>query len=852
MAATLNTNILNELASAFGKGSSKYNAIIAAAERSSYLAGELNAFGDGPWKISIGDAGKGVYTDPGNRIIVIASDWSESGDRFATTLAHELGHALLQNGFGGPTPNTPKDAIVNTHVNEGVALTSEYIVAVQLGLIGGSAGNMHSDVGNVLTPQLSSIAKSLGINVGTLLYGSSDALKLTGPASKTVEAAGIFYGALPPSTAPNLTYDQYAADWWILGHCGVNPQTVDWSKIKGPTITWSDTIVNGKPACLINTEKIPFLPGSGSTAATLQISGMVVSDGYLTASLFGTNGQMIEQLKLNYSGFKVQDIYFGSNGKPVQQFDFKLDNSYTRYDFAADGSQTATLYSTTGQIVEMAKFNASGFKLVDTFYGSNGKTTQQFEFKTDKSYAKYDFAADGSQTATLYGTTGQIVEIAKFNASGFKLVDTFYGSNGKATQQFEFKTDKSYTKYDFAADGSQTATLYGTTGQIVEIAKFNTSGFKLVDTFYGSNGKATQQFEFKTDKSYTKYDFAADGSQTATLYGTTGQIVEIAKFNASGFKLVDTFYGSNGKATQQFEFKTDKSYTKYDFAADGSQTATLYGTAGAIVEFAKFNPSGFKTQDTFYGTDGKATQQYNFNLDKSYTLYNFVADGSQTATLFGVNGQVTEYVKFNAGGMKTQDIYFGSNGKSTQQFDFNLDKSYTWHGFNADGSQSGAFFDSNGKITELAQFNVNGFKTQDIFYNPVGSKKLQFDFSLDNSYVSHKFEGPMEYVGMYGSNNIIFDYYQFSSGKAILHDFFDESGRVIEADRYGMDGKLSGFSKYLYNSDGSYWSNDYNASGNLIAKALYGKSGQVVTEASMYSNKLGGVGFGNLIAFGQI
>uniref|UniRef100_UPI002ABEA0DD ImmA/IrrE family metallo-endopeptidase n=1 Tax=Paraburkholderia sp. J63 TaxID=2805434 RepID=UPI002ABEA0DD len=492
MAVTLNTDILGKLSRAFEKDSSKYKAIVAAAEKSSYLAGELNAFGvDKNWEIKIGEAGKGVYTDPSKGIVVIASDWNESGDKFATTLAHELGHALLQNGSGGPTPNTPKDAIANMHVNEGVALTSEYIVAVQLGLIGGSAGNMHSDGGNVLTPQLSSIAKSLGINVGTLLYGSSDALKLTSPTSKFVEAGGAFYSTLPPSGAPYLTYDQYAADWWILGHCGITPQTVDWPKIKGPTITYSDTTVNGKPACLINTEKIPFLPGSGGTAATLQISGAIVSDGYLTASLFGMNGQIIEQLKYSYSGFKVQDIYFGSNGKPLQQFDFKLDNSYTRYDFAADGSQTATLYGTAGQIVEIAKFNASGFKLVDTFFGSNGKATQQFEFRTDKSYTKYDFAADGSQTATLYGTTGQIVEIAQFNASGFKLVDTFFGSSGKATQQFEFKTDKSYTKYDFAADGSQTATLYGTTGQIVEMAQFNASGFKTVDTFFGSNGKAT-------------------------------------------------------------------------------------------------------------------------------------------------------------------------------------------------------------------------------------------------------------------------------------------------------------------------------------------------------------------------
>ncbi len=910
MPIALNTNALDKLARAFGKGTTQYNGIVTAAEKSLYLAGELNAFGDSPWKMSIGAARKGVYTDPSDGVIVIASDWKEPAEKFATTLAHELGHALLQNGVGGPAAISPDDASAKGRVVEGVALASEYIVAIQLGLTGGSAGNTHSDDKNLVTPQLTDIAKSMGINVGALTYGSPDSLKLTTPTSKIVEVGGKFYGSLNPSTSPWLTYDQSWADWWIIEHCGINPRTVDWTIIKGPTITYSDTTFNGKAACLINTEKIPFLSGTGGAAATVGISGLIVPDGYLTASLFGTNGQMIEQLKYDYSGFKTQDIYFGSNGKAVQQFDFKLDKSYTRYDFAADGSQTATFYGTAGQMVEMAKFNAAGFKLVDTFFGSNGKATQQFEYKTDKSYTKYEFSADGSQTATLYGTTGQMVEMAKFNALGFKLVNTFFGSNGKPTQQFEYKTDKSYTKYDFAADGSVSATLYGTSGQMVEMAKFNASGFKTVNTIFGPNGKPTQQFEFSTDKTYTKYDFAADGSQIATLYGTTGQMVEMAKFNASGFKFVDTLFGSNGKATQQFEYKTDKSYTKYDFAADGAQTATLYGTTGqmvemakftpsgfktvdtffgsdgkitqqfeykidksytkynfsvdgsqtatvygttgAIVEYAKFNASGYKTQDIFYGANGKATKHYEFNLDKSYTLYNYFQDESQTATLFGVNGQVTEYMKFNSSGMKTQDIYFGANGKSTQIFGFNPDNSYTWYGFNADGSQRGVYFNSNGKAVKSAQFNADKVKTQDIFYNPNGTKSLQFDFSLDKSYTSHKFEGSMEYVAMFGVNNIIFDYYQFSSGKLALRDFFDNTGRVIEADRFGSDGKLSSFSKYLYNGDGSYWASDYNASGNLIAKSMYGSGGQVITNASIYSNKLGGIGFGNLVAFGQI
>jgi hypothetical protein len=534
--------------------------------------------------------------------------------------------------------------------------------------------------------------------------------------------------------------------------------------------------------------------------------------------VFGINGQVTEYAKFNASGFKTQDIFY-VNGKATQEYDFRLDNSYTKFDFAADGSQTATLYGVSGQVTEYAKFNASGFKTQDIFY-VNGKATQQYSFNLDSSYTRYDFSADGSQTATLYGITGQITEYAKFNASGFKTQDIFYGANGKATQEYDFKLDNSYTKYDFISDGSQTATLYGVNGQITEYAKFSASGFLAQDTFYGANGKATQQYNFNLDHSYTKYDFSADGSRTATLYGVSGQVNEYAKFSASGFLTQDTFYGANGKATQQYNFNLDHSYTKYDFMSDGSQTATLYGVSGQITEYAKFNASGYKTQDTFYGANGKATQQYNFNLDHSYTKYDFSVDGSQTATLVNSKGQVTEYAKFNIYGSKLQDIYFGADGKATKQLDFNLDGSYGSHVFNADGSQVAALFGTSGQMTEYAAFSASGFKTQDILYNPNGTAKQEFDFNLDGSYVSHSFNAAQaqEMVGLFGANHIINDYYQFSGGKLFERDFFDGSGRQIEADRYStLNGALTGFTQFTYNNDGTYFSKGYDSGGHLTA-----------------------------------
>ncbi|HFT8010490.1 TPA: hypothetical protein ACU9T0_006222 [Burkholderia cenocepacia] len=831
MKTTLEQDVLKKLADFFGLNSSSYNSVIAAAEKSSFLAGELNAFGklEG-WKFALGEKGKGVYTNPKDKVIAFDPTWSEPANIFATTLAHELGHALLPGGMGGSLALNPDQAVANGLKNEGVALLSEYIVAIQLGLTGGATGHMHSDLSDSrLTLQLNKLAEAAGIDVKNVTWGSAAAQTLANPGTAFVDVAGKYYGTLPPSIAKYLTYTQYYADWWILQHSGMDPNLVDWQKVQGDMIKYTSFTVDGQAVFAIDTKGIPLLNGGW-----VMVNGDLSLKGAVTTSLFGPNGQIQEQAKFDYTGFKLQDVFYGADGKATQRYDFRLDNSYTKYDFSADGSQTATLYGVNGKIVEYAKFNTAGFKTLDIFYGADGKATQQYNFNLDKSYTKYDFAADGSQTASLYGTTGQMTEYAKFNANGFKTLDIFYGANGKATQQYNFDLDKSYTKYDFAADGSQTASLYGTTGQMTEYAKFNANGFKTLDIFYGADGKATQQYNFNLDKSYTKYDFAADGSQTASLYGTAGQMTEYAKFNANGFKTLDIFYGADGEATQQYNFNLDKSYTKYDFAADGSQSASLYGTTGQMTEYAKFNANGFKTLDIFYGTDGKATQQFDFNLDKSYTKYDFAADGSQTATFFGVNGQVSEYAKFNAAGVRTQDIFFGADGKATKQIDFNLDGSYASHVFNSDGSQFAALFGTNGKMTEYATFNANGFKTQDIFYSN-GRATHQYDFSIDDSFVAHMFDGADEMVALFGADHIVYDYYKYSYGKLFERDIFDGLGRQIEADRFSTStGKLTGFSKFTYNSDGTYNAKSYDSSGHLTASSKYTGDGHLIQNNTIY------------------
>ena len=111
MTIALTQNILKKLAEGFGLNSAPYNAIVAAAEKSPFLAGELNSFGnDREWKFSQGSAGSGVSTNSTDKAINFDPSWIESPTLFATTLAHELGHALLPGGTGGKNPTNPDEA----------------------------------------------------------------------------------------------------------------------------------------------------------------------------------------------------------------------------------------------------------------------------------------------------------------------------------------------------------------------------------------------------------------------------------------------------------------------------------------------------------------------------------------------------------------------------------------------------------------------------------------------------------------------------------------------------------------------------------------------------------------------
>ena len=213
---------------------------------------------------------------------------------------------------------------------------------------------------------------------------------------------------------------------------------------------------------------------------------------------------------------------------------------------------------------------------------------------------------------------------------------------------------------------------------------------------------------------------------------------------------------------------------------------------------------------------------------------------------------MTEVAKFDASGVKLHDTFFGADKHATKQLDFNLDGSYASHLFNTDGTQTAALFGVSGKMTEYATFNANGFKTHDIFYtNGVATK--QYDFFIDKSYIGHQFNGSHELVGLFDTNHVIYDFYEYVGGKVWERDLFDKSGRTIEADHFNLGtGDLAGFTQYSYNNDGTFFGKNYDAGGHFTGQSKYSGDGHLLQSSHAYMGSGGAFPMGETIWSGQI
>jgi len=156
------------------------------------------------------------------------------------------------------------------------------------------------------------------------------------------------------------------------------------------------------------------------------------------------------------------------------------------------------------------------------------------------------------------------------------------------------------------------------------------------------------------------------GNVQTSVYDAHGSLTSQVTVTASG---VSEKIVVNGQLTQQDDYFNDLTSVIHTINADKTQSAMAYDATGTAVSNTLFDVNGNKTTEYIFRADGSTSQQYDFKLDGSIVQHDLNLDGSQSSTLFGPNGMISEYAAYDASGFKTQDLFF-TNGTETTRYDY--------------------------------------------------------------------------------------------------------------------------------------------------------------------------------------
>jgi len=261
----------------------------------------------------------------------------------------------------------------------------------------------------------------------------------------------------------------------------------------------------------------------------------------------------------------------------------------------------------------------------------------------------------------------------------------------------------------------------------------------------------------------------------------------------------------------------------------------------------------FKTQDLLY-TNNKLTKQVDYKPDHSYTSQVFNLDGSHAAGAFGANNKMNAYSFYDTTNFNSQNISYYENGNKKLQYDFKLDKSYAAHTFNPDGSQIATLFGIDQKVSENATFSSALKLTQDVFYTG-GVKTKGYEFNIDGTYSAHIFTGNQENVSAFSADNKITGYSEYQGTWQKNSTFYNGFQQPVETDRYNTSHALTGFTQFTYNANNTYTGHNFDSVGHAIGESTYTGSGAFISGA-VYTHSGGGMqlssGGGNLFASFQI
>lgn len=311
------------------------NFLVSASVLSPYLTSQLNAFADRGFALKFGRSGQGTRANS-NEVIVdpdVINSYMRTDigrKQFATLLAHELGHILSPGGLNDPV-TTPDAAVRSAHRAEGIALTSEMIVASQLGL-GPSRGFSYSDNSQLkpsgsLSSEFKLMTDSADVKNWTM---NTDAARAAVSAqSSLVEKFGGWSGQARSSIAPKLTYDEYNKGYAALTKCGISdPNTIDWEKVF-PNQIKIETDINNE--CKIKSVKdLPL-----KTGGTMHLEGLIDGQGKLLSAAI-TMG-LEENAKVDSAALRLVKTFNGSDDVPTYELKSGT-GSTSRGNIASNGN----------------------------------------------------------------------------------------------------------------------------------------------------------------------------------------------------------------------------------------------------------------------------------------------------------------------------------------------------------------------------------------------------------------------------------------------------------------------------------------------------------------------------------
>ncbi|WP_322013479.1 hypothetical protein [Paraburkholderia sp. J12] len=372
------------------------------------------------------------------------------------------------------------------------------------------------------------------------------------------------------------------------------------------------------------------------------------------------------------------------------------------------------------------------------------------------------------------------------------------------------------------ASGNVQTSVYDAHGSLTSQITVGTDG---VSEKVIVNGKLTQENDYFNDLTSVIHTINADKTQSATAYDASGTVVSNTLFDANGTKTTEYVFRADGSTSQQYDFRVDGSIVEHDLALDGSQTSTLYGPNGVISELASFNASGFKTQDIFF-TNGQETTRYDYVQGGNTTQYDFHLDGTQAVSLYGTNGQMLETASFATNGFKTQDIFF-TNGQETTRYDYVQGGNITKYDFHLDGTQAVSLYGTNGQMLETASFATNGFKTQDIFFTN-GQETTRYDYVQGGNTTKYDFHlDGTQAVSLYGTNGQMLETASFATNGFKTQDIFFTNGQETTRYDYVQGGNTT---KYDFHVDGTQNVSLYGPNGQMIEYASFGNNGKLTQD----------------------